>query len=205
MWTRRCTCLALLALSVGLAGCSEADIEQIRQQIGLAEQQLTKADEAIAALKADKAKVEAEAASLPDGKRKTELLELAAEYGAWIEQSQKWRDQLGRHLASLHTALDAAEDEIDVVEALGKEVGASLPAPFGTFVTMGTLLGVAVWRAIRNGRLARNGQAAVRAVEAAKIAGEGKIDFTSPTTKQMLSATMGKAGEAFVDAVQGKK
>jgi hypothetical protein len=211
--------LCVLCVSV-VTGCSDTQIEGLRQAITNSEQQIQRVDQVVAKLEADKAAMDAQIAAMPEGKEKQQAQEVSAAYAKGIEAAKAAKISIQAALADYKARLATAEDEVDVITGAIQTSIPYLPPqaqPYGALALLGVGLIGALVKAFRNGSRARTNAAeaaaqqeradaaesAIYAVNAAKNA-QGVVDFSNPATRAILDAAMGPAGKAAVDRVQGR-
>jgi hypothetical protein len=198
--------LAVSLLMVCLCGCSDFNVESIKQAVGITQAEIEKADTIIVDLTRQKADLDERIAAMPDGDEKVKAQEISDEYGKALNNVQMIRSRAVAQLEAFATSLQTAEDEIDVLRSAGESVIPLLPAqsqPYGALALMGLTLVGAVWKAVRNGQRAKAGEAVALAIEKAKGA-NNTVNFADDATKRLLSVEMGPAGKALVNKVQGK-
>ena len=198
--------ICLAALVAFPTGCTTEQIEKARDALGLARETAAAFDDDVDDLVAQKAEADAEIATMPPGPDRDAAVAWSAKLDGYVATYRRQAAKADAAADDLAAKLATAEDEIDVLEAVG-EVALPFAGQFAPLagLALATILGV--WRAVKNGRRADKIEATARrvvgAIDAAKD-GNGVVFFASDKTKATLSAAMGSEGKALVDSGQGK-
>lgn len=173
--------VTLLALVV-CSGCIDtADMAKIKQDVAVLDQNVDAVQAGLVAWEAEQEALQAAIAALPPGAGRDELEAKRAEIDAFIAAAQGELTQLKPVLANLQTRIAAAEDNVDVVEALIKSAAEGAPQPYGTFIGMLGLLGVAVWRWVLSQKAAQEAAAKDLGLKSV-VAGANQVISALPET-----------------------
>lgn len=202
-WNRVLAVMMLALLGVMMiVGCTPEQMEEIKDVIGMTQDQIPPVQASLNQAEADRAKLEVDLLLLPAGPKRDKAVETIQRLDEVISASQEWLELANKSLLSLQARLASAENSVDVVEAAlqtGLEAARPfIPPPWGLVIGTTGGMALAIWRAIQNRNTAKN---IARSVGPAV---EEKLK-ASPEEATRISSIQGTAGKRLVDEVQGKK
>lgn len=189
--------LGVLVSPIGPTGCTQADIDGMKQDLGLLKEQVGPIEQALEQVIEQKAALDLKITTMEPGEEKDEAIAVSDSMGHVIDVSREVLAKGKEAIAGLQQRLATAEDEIDVVEATAKTVTPFLPPPWNAVAYAGIGLGVGLWRAAKNLKTGRKVAESVNPVMADALAKDPKLAAA-------VRIAQGTDGKRLVDEAQGK-
>ena len=189
--------LAVLMLFATPIGCTQADIDGIKQDLGLLQEQVGPMEEALALVIEQKAALDLEITKMEPGEEQDDAIALSKSMGSVIDVSREILEKGKVAMSGLQARLATAEDEIDVVDAAAKTATAFLPPPYNSLAFMGVGLAVGLWRAAKNLRTGRKLAKSVNPIVAGALKDNADLRrdlliAQSPDVKKLVDEAQGK-------------
>lgn len=140
----------LVLVLVAPPGCNQAQIDSIKQDLGLVAEQIGPMEAALVEVIEQKAELDQEITTMEPGDEKDDAIALSKSMGHVVDVSQEILEKGKEAMTGLQERIATAEDEIDVVGAVAKTAIPFLPPPWNAAAAAGIGLAIGLWRAAKN-------------------------------------------------------
>ena len=186
--------LTLSFLFASGSGCTDARIAQIKEALGVADQQMTTAKAVLTAAEDALAEEQLRLATLPDGLEKDKAREQVAALQEIAARAQSEAGVIGGVIFNLNRDLTNVTEASEMLEVTLREIGTVVPAPYGLFLGLAAAMIGAV-RAVQVKSAAKNIVKTVDKVLTKEQKKELKVlNGQTKLAKKIVDQAQGKTG-----------